>query len=188
MTHTKTEWRALLLKARAALDEAARRRHSSAIVQRLAALPELEASQTVVLYEALGAEVDLQGLSVSLAARGKAIYLPSDGRSPTWVEHPVASARNGTQRVVFPARPVLVVVPAVGFDRYGTRLGRGRGHYDRALAELRKIGPIFAAGVAFEIQLVPRLPRDIWDQSVDLVVTERQLIVPVSRPEEACEQ
>lgn len=55
----------------------------------------------------------------------------------------------------------LVLCPGLGFDRHGTRLGRGRGFYDRFLARLRPQVP--RIGVAFPCQLAERLPRDAHD-------------------------
>ncbi len=64
----------------------------------------------------------------------------------------------------------LVVVPGLGFDVDGNRLGRGRGFYDRFLAnpEFRGV----ACALAFEQQLVPELPAGPLDRPVDLLVTD----------------
>ncbi len=64
----------------------------------------------------------------------------------------------------------LVVVPGLGFDVDGNRLGRGRGFYDRFLAnpEFRGV----ACALAFEQQLVPELPAHPLDRPVDLLVTD----------------
>jgi len=180
MTHTKTEWRVLLLKARAALNERARGSYSAAINGRLTALPGFEDSRAIFLYTPLGAEVDLRALTTAAAASGKAIYLPHEGASPAWVRQSVGSAGNRGERASIPNEPALVIVPGVGFDSRGIRLGRGRGFYDRALAALRRKRAAFVIGVAFEVQVVERLPRDFWDEPVDLVATERRLIVPLA--------
>ena len=186
MKDTKTEWRRLLSAARWTLGEGLRRRYSAAIVERLRSLPEFVGSRAVLLYAAMGAEVDACQLAVLAAADGKSIYYPcDDGRQPAWLAHAPAPWRSAAAphsgsgaRPAIPERPALVVVPGVGFDRHGVRLGRGRGFYDRALAALRKRGPVFAVGACFEVQVVAELPRDPWDQPVDLVATERRLIVP----------
>lgn len=64
----------------------------------------------------------------------------------------------------------LMVVPGVGFDLSGHRLGYGRGFYDRLLGDLEQ-RPLLV-GLAFEQQVVARLPRDPHDVHVDLLVTE----------------
>src|SRR5262249_48608189 len=74
---------------------------------------------------------------------------------------------------------VLFVVPGLAFDPAGTRLGRGGGHYDRAL-------PTYPRGLrvalAAEAQLSPDLPGEAWDQPVDAVATERRLLWSSARP------
>ena len=64
-----------------------------------------------------------------------------------------------------------VLVPALAADRRGTRLGRGGGYYDRALAAVR--GDAVVAVLLHEGELVDRLPRDSWDRPVTAAVTPR---------------
>ncbi|MCH8615152.1 5-formyltetrahydrofolate cyclo-ligase [Sphingomonas sp. SM33] len=59
--------------------------------------------------------------------------------------------------------PDLIFVPLVAIDGRGTRLGRGKGHYDRALVRLRKTGAKLI-GVGWAMQMLPtEIPRDPWD-------------------------
>ena len=59
--------------------------------------------------------------------------------------------------------PDLVLVPLVAVDAAGTRLGRGKGHYDRALTSLRK-GGARLIGVGWAMQrLTETIPGDAWD-------------------------
>ena len=185
MTQTKTEWRHLLLEARQALGVPLRRTHSAAIVQRVASLPEFVASRAVAVYLSVGAEVNPLALTVLAVSEGKAVYRPEgNGAAPKWAQYSLprggrpASGPPAASLATIPETPLLLVVPGVGFDRYGTRLGRGEGFYDRALARLRQCAAVFEVGVAFEVQLVARLPEDPWDQAVDVIATERRLVVP----------
>jgi 5-formyltetrahydrofolate cyclo-ligase len=73
--------------------------------------------------------------------------------------------------------PDLVILPLVVADRHGTRIGHGQGHYDRALAHLRRSGPVFAIGIGWETQVVDeRLPPDPWDVPLDAIATPREWI------------
>jgi 5-formyltetrahydrofolate cyclo-ligase len=64
-------------------------------------------------------------------------------------------------------QPDLVLVPLIAVDGHGTRLGRGKGHYDRALAALRKSGARLI-GVGWPIQrLTETIPHDPWDVPLD---------------------
>lgn len=69
-------------------------------------------------------------------------------------------------------RPDLVIAPLLAFDRLGGRLGQGGGHYDRALAGLRRTGPVFVLGLAHAGQEVDRLDLEPHDQRLDAVLTE----------------
>jgi 5-formyltetrahydrofolate cyclo-ligase len=63
--------------------------------------------------------------------------------------------------------PDLVLVPLIAIDGAGTRLGRGKGHYDRALTRLRKSGARLI-GVGWAIQrLTETIPADAWDVPLD---------------------
>jgi len=64
-------------------------------------------------------------------------------------------------------QPDLVLVPLIAVDGHGTRLGRGKGHYDRALTRLKKNGARLI-GVGWPIQrLTETIPRDAWDIPLD---------------------
>lgn len=77
--------------------------------------------------------------------------------------------------------PDILLVPLLGFDRRGYRLGYGAGHYDRTLAVLRARRPILAVGLAWACQEVERIPVDAFDQPLDWVVTEHEAIRPIGR-------
>lgn len=68
--------------------------------------------------------------------------------------------------------PDVIVVPMLAFDRKGSRLGRGGGHYDTTLAALRQKRDILAVGVAYASQVVLfPLPVEPHDQKLDLIIT-----------------
>lgn len=63
--------------------------------------------------------------------------------------------------------PDLVLLPLVAVDRKGTRLGQGKGHYDRAAAELRGHGALLI-GVGWAVQMLDEeIPADSWDLPLD---------------------
>ncbi|MFO7542213.1 MAG: 5-formyltetrahydrofolate cyclo-ligase [Thiobacillus sp.] len=71
----------------------------------------------------------------------------------------------------------LLVMPLVGFDREGFRLGMGGGYYDATLAYMRhrrSWRKPRLVGLAYECQGVESLPHDPWDMPLDAVLTERQ--------------
>jgi len=67
--------------------------------------------------------------------------------------------------------PDLILVPLIAIDGNGTRLGRGKGHYDRALTRLRKSGARLI-GVGWPLQLLSEtIPSDEWDIPLDAFVS-----------------
>lgn len=63
----------------------------------------------------------------------------------------------------------MVVVPAIAYDRQGNRVGRGKGYYDRLLADTKAI----KIGVAYDFQLVDEIDAEPHDVTVDIVITDR---------------
>lgn len=72
--------------------------------------------------------------------------------------------------------PDLLLVPLLAFDRKGSRLGYGKGHFDRAIESLRKLSKITLCGIGFSGQEVSRVPTERHDQKLDWVITEREAI------------
>ncbi len=81
--------------------------------------------------------------------------------------------RDTTKTFVEPApdaRADLFIVPGVAFDKHGNRLGRGRGFYDRLLANKKN-----TIGIAFEKQMIAEVPHTLYDVPMELVVTEKEI-------------
>jgi len=72
--------------------------------------------------------------------------------------------------------PNLMITPVLAFDRNGGRLGQGGGHYDRTLANLRKVRPVFVLGLAFAGQEIEHVPMGHHDQRLDAIITETAYI------------
>ena len=71
------------------------------------------------------------------------------------------------KRTAPPVEPDVILVPLIAIDGRGTRLGRGKGHYDRVLAPLRRKGARLI-GVGWAIQRLDQdIPRDPWDVPLD---------------------
>src|ERR1051326_8534930 len=66
----------------------------------------------------------------------------------------------------------LVLVPGLAFGLWGGRLGRGRGYYDQLLKQVRAL----KCGIAFDSQLVTRLPLDAHDVRLDCVLPPSQWV------------
>jgi len=91
---------------------------------------------------------------------------PAPGRRRV-LDATVAAGRRASSQ----EREALMVVPGVAFDRRGHRLGRGGGHYDRAL---RAAPGALRVGVAYAFQVLASVPQGPGDEAMDLVVSERE--------------
>ncbi|MCM1319059.1 MAG: 5-formyltetrahydrofolate cyclo-ligase [Muribaculaceae bacterium] len=75
--------------------------------------------------------------------------------------------------LVDPSILELIVTPGVAFDRKGGRLGRGKGYYDRLLAETRAT----KIGVAYHFQVIDDIPLEPHDVPVDIVITDQAIYI-----------
>ncbi len=67
--------------------------------------------------------------------------------------------------------PDILFVPLVGFDDRLYRLGYGGGYYDRYLNKLGKIKNFTSIGLAFSFQKINRVPNDVFDKKLDMIIT-----------------
>ena len=74
------------------------------------------------------------------------------------------------------AFPQIMLVPLAAFDRRGHRIGYGAGYYDMTIARIRAMQPVTAIGIAFAAQEIAAVPDTPFDQRLDLVLTEREVI------------
>ncbi len=154
------------------------------IAGRVLALPELPDSAVVAAYWPIRSEVDTRPLLEALAARGLTLCLPH-------VEHPVLTflawrPGDALRRASFglsePAEgaaavePDLLLMPLARFDRGLNRIGYGKGHYDRAIADLTQRKNVLSIGLAFAVQETETIPTEDHDRRLDIVVTEKEII------------
>lgn len=181
---------------RLALSPAGRAAAERAIRSTLGRLGLFRRGAHVALYLPLRGEVDVRPCLEVAWRHGSHVYVPrivSRRRRQMlfapWTEG--TPRRTNTFGIVEPgsaagARPVIgldaVVLPVVGFDADGNRLGMGAGFYDRALRRRLDRGAAWRRprliGVAYACQQLPAIPASPWDVPLDLIVTERGVIVP----------
>ncbi|GMU37032.1 MAG: 5-formyltetrahydrofolate cyclo-ligase [Phycisphaerae bacterium] len=153
---------------------------------RLFDLPEYVRAEVVMVFLSLPTEIDTTPLVLRCWQDRKRVVAPKvswEQRRMLPVEIQSLSddlvagefgLREPISGVPFPLSMIdLVIVPGLGFDEYGNRLGRGRGFYDRFLASPEFTG--VACGLAYEIQVVPNLPVGPTDRPVNLLVTDARI-------------
>jgi len=154
----------------------------------------------VALYLPLPGEVDLRPCLPDAWRRGVDTYVPRivsrRRRLMTFVAlAPESTARLNSYGIEEPAATTrylastaldVVLVPVVGYDRRGNRLGMGAGFYDRALRRRLEAGRAWRrprlVGVAFACQELPEIAVSSWDVPLDLIVTEQGVVIPERRP------
>jgi 5-formyltetrahydrofolate cyclo-ligase len=186
----KAALRKQLRAARRALHPALHRLHSLQAARAIARLPLFGAGRRVAVYLPFDRETDTSPLIAAARRRGVRLYVPVviDRRHRRMVFHPLSSrTRRGAFGIPVPigggaavaARWLnLIVVPFVGVDAAGRRLGMGGGFYDRVAAfrGLRKTwrGPRLI-GFGFDCQRVDAVGAEIWDLRFDATATQSGL-------------
>jgi len=176
---------------RAALSAGQRRRAAQRITRLLATTPLLHGRRRIALYVAIGTEPDLRALLAVARRRGLQVCLPRIRNYPLRTMDFIADTGHGWRlnrhgipepppgARIPPARLDAILVPTLGFNRRGARLGTGGGYYDRALAGIKGL-PARARprliGIAYACNEIPSLAAAPHDIRLDQVVTDRELI------------
>ncbi len=157
---------------------------SARVVENLQSLETFRTANTLALYMAIGGEVDLESLLSACWKLRKRTCIPIFNTETKHYEMaefsadtPCCTGRYGILEPIAPTPVPLddiewIAVPGVAFDPQGNRLGRGGGHYDRLLKGFRGQ----TVGVAFDFQIVPRIPVDSNDQPVRCIVSDTKIL------------
>lgn len=175
----KAQLRARLVAARRSAVPAHRASASSRAVQCLLDLPELVTARCVASYVSIGTEPATAELLAHLRSRDVRVLLPvlRADLDLDWAiydeSRPLTRDARGLWTPETPglgldavATADVVVVPALAVGRDGTRLGRGGGSYDRALA--RVPGGRLVAALLYDGELLPEVPAEPHDRPVDV--------------------
>lgn len=190
MTQPRDTLRRELRQRRRELPAAVRIAAAEALARRILALPFLPREGYVSGYWAMDGEIGLHALQLRLP-KGLVWCLPllhgDILRFAPWRSgDPLVTNRYGIPEPdVDPASALhggelaLAVMPLVGFDARGQRLGMGGGWYDRSFAFRRDRGaPPWLVGAGFSAQQVPALEAADWDVPPDAICTEADTLLP----------
>lgn len=189
----KRQLRALLRRRRNVLSLSERSDASQEVYNKIeTTIPSLfETSQNLAFYKAHDGEMNIDSVLKKAQSIGKNCYLPvlhaSQNRLDFYpfhlenlliknhfgIEEPDISQEKSISVVDLD----LIFLPLVAFDKKGNRLGRGTGHYDRALAPLKNTAlkkPVLV-GIAYEFQKIDEIPIQKWDIPLSCVITEKRI-------------
>jgi 5-formyltetrahydrofolate cyclo-ligase len=176
LVSAKAILRTALLAGRAARSPEQRAGAADALADVLAS--RLAGAAVVAAYVPAPEEPGYGRLPGSLPGRLLLPVVPARGRELCWAEHDgrLAPGRFGLQEPTGPRLPAtalatadVVVVPALAVAVDGTRLGRGGGYYDRALAHARADAVLVAA--VFDDELLAQVPAGEHDRRMNAVIT-----------------
>jgi len=151
--------------------------------------PLFKKAQRLFCYVAKKNEVQTDHLLKSALKQKKEVYVPKySAKKKAYFSKRIAHFPNDltcgkfgilepkgeTQRLSNLNKIDLFIIPGVSYDKKGTRLGRGKGHFDQYLKDVFKSSCLM--GLAFDCQVMPRLPKATHDIQVSRIITEKRTI------------
>ncbi len=167
---------------------------SAQIKKSLFELPEFARSKTIVFYVAkqVSREVETEEMIKESLKMGKRVLVPvvdNAARKILFSElrdydselapgaFDILEPKPSCRRLVPASESDLIIVPGVAFDMGGHRLGYGGAYYDRLLRELASVKPSLPlVGLAYEPQVVEKLPNTSRDVPINILVTEKRVL------------
>ncbi len=168
-------------------------RNSFIICSKLNSLPDIFELNTFAAYQAFQEEVNINPFINKLLLNKKNVYLPAYDKKTqhylfgklTNLKKDLKKGRFGIKEPVNSVPYITIketrkkidawLIPAVGFDIYGHRLGRGAGIYDTFLRKCQGL----KIGIAHDIQLLEqeKVPVTDNDVNMDMIITNRHILI-----------
>ncbi len=181
----KISIRETILKLRDGKSEAWRVSASTSIASRVNEVHAISGGGLVAGYWPFGSEADPRPLMQALEKLGISLCLPVIRKRQLYYRRfafgdelvPAGWGTFGPGPEAKEVRPAVLLVPLAAVDGQGNRIGWGKGHYDRSIASLLSDGePLLTIGIAFEFQIVDRVPVETHDKPLDFLATENQIV------------
>ncbi|WP_434776957.1 5-formyltetrahydrofolate cyclo-ligase [Neisseria sp. Ec49-e6-T10] len=146
-------------------------------------LPLIKRNSNIAAYMAFGSELDLSDFIRIAQKRGAKIWMPyiEKRQRRLWFSAYQSQAKNkeyayGIVQFAGKKRRIesmqLVLVPLLGVDKTGIRMGQGGGYYDKSLSYCDRASRPKLIGVGFACQKVASLPKEPWDRALDAFICE----------------
>lgn len=181
----KKELRKHILLKRNSLNSDELQAFSSDIFDKITNLEEFKNKKVILCYVSFNNEVDTINLIEYSLKIGKVVAVPKvEGNAMEFYRikdfsdlkpgyFGVLEPEKNDKNVVDPDDSFMII-PGVAFDRKMNRIGYGKGFYDRFLTNY--IGKrIIRCGICFELQLCDKIENDEFDQSLDMIITEKNI-------------
>ncbi len=183
-----------LRSARSKLSDAIRANHDEAIGQHLLQLVRSRKARSIACYWPFNGEPDITPVYGQLLADGCELALPVISgnndhgmcfhawrRDSKLVKNRYGILEPQGNAVIPVSRLDLLIMPLVGYDRFGNRLGMGSGYYDRYLESPGSRSSPLRAGIGYSLQEIDPLDKNKWDIPLHGVVNEHGWFTFVSQ-------
>lgn len=183
---SKNDIRKNIVNARDEMDYIKRVEFDNKIYQRLID-SDIYKCDNIFVYISFRSEVDTKALIIKMLIDGKKIFVPKINELTNDMEAIRISSLNeleenrfGTlepiayDKAIDPKEIDLILIPGIAFDYNGSRIGFGKGYYDKYIKRTRK--DVKRVALAYNLQIVDFIDKDDHDESVDFIITEKQII------------
>lgn len=187
LKEAKSELRKKYLVLRRELPSEQKTAFDAAICRKILASASYRYADTLLVYSPLPNEVDISAVTYDALAKNKKVAFPRCVPGKPLMEFYTVTSTDelvkGAYSILEPREGAslwskaekehcICLLPGVAFDRYGNRIGYGKGYYDRYLCDKQ----VQMIGVTYELTLAPRLPHGRFDLAVDMIVTEKRML------------
>lgn len=183
--NSKAEARAHLSALRASIDENARKEKSIAICEKIAALPEFEKCDALLIYAPIKSEADPTYLFEIAKEKSIRVAFPISIKDSFELDfrfvdsldslcsgaYGIREPHSDAPRATFTEKSICIV-PALAFDSAGNRLGYGKGFYDRFLKGFNGL----SIGITYQELKCSALPYERTDVPVDIIITDQESV------------
>lgn len=189
---TKQKIRTKISEKRNKLSKTLATDKSHKIHKRFIATAEFKNAKSIMFYIKKNNEVDTESMIELALRKRKTVCAPCTDKTnrklhPAVIKNLKEDLAYGHYRIleprkkdIKPKRIDLIVIPGIAFDEEGHRLGRGKAYYDNFLKHIKDIPKI---GLAYNFQILKKLPRDGHDIPMDKIITEKRIIkIEKSKP------
>jgi len=165
--------------------------YSNKIIEKILKLPNFLNCKNIMLYLSFNNEVNTAALAKWCLVNGKTLITPyciKETREiiPYEITNLTNDLCKSTFGIMEPKHDILkkasieeidfIIVPGVVFDENCNRIGFGAGYYDRFLPKRAK--KTSTIGIAYDYQVLNRIPTGVYDVPLDLIITENRIIYP----------
>ncbi|MEQ8153593.1 MAG: 5-formyltetrahydrofolate cyclo-ligase [Clostridiaceae bacterium] len=181
----KKQIRENVMKTRDNLESGVKMKYEKRITEVLTNSPLYNSAEKIFIFVAFGSEVSTMEIIEDAFNKGKKVYVPkvySRERIMKAIQiNSVRDLKPGVFGILEPESGEeligeldLIIMPGVAFSKSGDRIGYGGGFYDKFLESIGE--GVKKVAIAFSLQVLEKLPQEPFDQKVDYIITEEEVI------------